>query len=67
MYEYDYRGLMVIVVVAWTKILWNCGSIAGWIIFFIVKIISTLCFLLTTFINLPVLFVVWLNELAQAF
>ena len=71
LYEYDYRGLMVIVVVGWTKILWNCGSITVWIIFSIDKIISTLCLLLTGFINFPVLCFCGLarepNELAQVF
>ena len=70
MYEYDYRGLMVMVVVGWTKTLWNYGSIAGWIIFSIVKIISTLYLLLTAFINLPILCFCGLarepNELARA-
>ena len=75
MYAYDYRGLMVMVV-SWLwwagqKTLWNCGSIVGCIIFFIVKIISTLCLLLTGFINFPVLCFCGLarepNELAQDF
>ena len=62
LYEYDYRGLMVIVVVGWTKILWNCGSTAGWMIFFVVKIINTLSLLLAAFIKCPwtVFFEVWL-------
>ena len=46
-YEYDYRGRWtyghgLMVVVGWTKTLWNCGSIVGCIIFFIVKIINIL-------------------------
>ena len=45
---------LVMVVVGWTKTLWNCGSIARWIIFSFAKIISTLCLLLTAFINLPI-------------
>ena len=35
-------GLMVKVVVGWTKTLWNCGSIVECIIFFIVNIINIL-------------------------
>ena len=46
-YEYDYRGRWtyghgLMVVVGWTKTLWNYGSIVGCIIFFIVKIINIL-------------------------
>ena len=55
----------------WTKTLWNCGSIDGWIIFSFVKFISTLRLLLTCFYNLPVMCLDDLaretNELARVF
>jgi len=58
-------GLMVMVVVGWTKTLWNCGSIVGCIIFFIVKIINILWLLLTAVIKSHSIVFLWFGSRAK--